>query len=115
MRDSKGDDEGDLEEDERQFDPEGNGEDAVFPVVNSKTLVFGADEDGGDDVAGTGRIMLARHGRGIEESSYIKTTNIALCTLEWFFVSKIVRRTNPAAPMTAKMVANTLRIFSVRL
>lgn len=42
---------GQLDEDEGELDPEGVGEDGVFAVVDSEALVFGADEDGGDDIA----------------------------------------------------------------
>lgn len=45
--------EGDFDEDEGELDPEGGGEDALVAVVDSESLVFGADEDGGHDVAGT--------------------------------------------------------------
>lgn len=40
-----------LEENEGQFRPETEAKDEMFPEVNSQALVFGADEDGRDDVA----------------------------------------------------------------
>lgn len=49
---AEGYDEGYFDEDEGELDPEGVGEDAVLAVADAETLVFGADEDGGDDVAG---------------------------------------------------------------
>lgn len=47
-----GEDDGEdhLDEDESEFDPETQGQDAVLSVVDSQSLVFGAQEDGGDDV-----------------------------------------------------------------
>jgi hypothetical protein len=44
--DAEGDGEGDFGEDEEELYPEGEAEDTVVAVVNSETLVFGADEDG---------------------------------------------------------------------
>lgn len=52
-KDAESDCEGDFDEDEGELDPEGGSEDALVAVVDSESLVFGADEDGGDDVAGT--------------------------------------------------------------
>lgn len=40
-----------FEEDEEEFDPEGEGEDAMMAVMDAETLVFGTQEDGADDVA----------------------------------------------------------------
>ena len=50
VEDAEGDDESDLDEDEGEFDPEAQCEDALAAVVDAEALVFGADEDGGDDV-----------------------------------------------------------------
>lgn len=50
--DAEDDGEGDFDEDEGQFHPEAGAEDAVLPEVDAEALVFGADEDGADDVAG---------------------------------------------------------------
>ena len=50
--DAEGDGEAELDEDEGELDPEGRAQDAVFAEVDPEPLVFGADEDGGDDVAG---------------------------------------------------------------
>lgn len=44
--------EGDLDEDEEELEPEGEAQDAVLAEVRAQALVFGADEDGADDVAG---------------------------------------------------------------
>ena len=41
----------DLNDDEDEFDPEGEPEDAVFAVFDTQTLVFPAGEDGAEDVA----------------------------------------------------------------
>ena len=41
-----------FEEDESQFGPETEAEDEMFPEMDAQALVFGADEDGRDDVAG---------------------------------------------------------------
>ena len=46
------DGEADLDEDEEQFCPEGEAQDAVLAEVDAEALVLGADEDGADDVAG---------------------------------------------------------------
>ena len=46
------DGEADFDEDEDQFGPEAEAEDAVLAEVHPQALVFGADEDGADDVAG---------------------------------------------------------------
>jgi hypothetical protein len=51
--DAERDREAELDEDEGEFDPEGDAQDAVLAVVDAKTLVLPADEDCGDDVAGT--------------------------------------------------------------
>jgi len=47
----EGDGEADLYYNEDKLDPEGDAEDAVFSEMNSKTLVFPADEDRRDDVS----------------------------------------------------------------
>lgn len=52
--DAEGDCEAQFDEDEAEFYPEGGAQDAVFAEVDAEALVFGADEDGGDDVAGAG-------------------------------------------------------------
>lgn len=51
LKDTKGDSESTLQEDESELDPEADGEDAVFSPVNAETLVFSANENGRDDVA----------------------------------------------------------------
>ena len=40
-----------LEENEGQFGPEGEAQDAVLAVVDAQALVLGAQEDCGEDVA----------------------------------------------------------------
>ena len=51
-----GDDEDDgedyLDDDEDEFEPEGEAQDAVLAEMHAEALVLGADEDGADDVAG---------------------------------------------------------------
>lgn len=42
----------DFGNDEREFGPEGEAQDAVLAEVHAEALVFCADEDGADDVAG---------------------------------------------------------------
>ena len=42
----------DLDQDEGQFHPEADAQDAVLAVVDAEPLVGRADEDGGEDVAG---------------------------------------------------------------
>lgn len=54
LHDAEGDGEGELDDDEEQLHPEGDAQDAEFAPADAETLVFGADEDGGDDVAGAG-------------------------------------------------------------
>lgn len=49
---SEDDGQDDLDKDEDEFGPEGKAEDAVLAEVDAEALVFGADEDGADDVAG---------------------------------------------------------------
>lgn len=44
--------EDDFKDDEKEFQPEGRAKDAVLSEVDAKALIFGADKDGGDDVAG---------------------------------------------------------------
>ena len=44
--------EGNLDKDEDELEPEGEAQDAVLAEVHAEALVFGADEDGADDVAG---------------------------------------------------------------
>ena len=44
--------EGNLDENEDELEPEGEAQDAVLAEVHAEALVFGADEDGADDVAG---------------------------------------------------------------
>jgi hypothetical protein len=51
--DAERDREAELDEDEGEFDPEGDAQDAVLAVVDAETLVLPADEDCGDGVAGT--------------------------------------------------------------
>ena len=41
-----------LHDDEDEFEPEGEAQDAVLAEVHAKSLVLCADEDGADDVAG---------------------------------------------------------------
>ena len=53
LRDAEDDGEGDFGQDEGEFDPEGDAQDAVLAEVDAEALVLGADEDGGDDVAQT--------------------------------------------------------------
>lgn len=50
--DGEDDGEGDLDDDEEEFEPEGGAQDAVLAEVHAEALVLGADEDGADDVAG---------------------------------------------------------------
>lgn len=50
--DAKRDREAELGEDEGEFDPEGDAQDAVLAMVDAETLVLPADEYCGDDVAG---------------------------------------------------------------
>jgi hypothetical protein len=57
-KDAKCDGETELDEDEGEFDPEGNAEDTVLAVVNAETLVFPANEYGGNYVATTRIEML---------------------------------------------------------
>lgn len=57
FRDAEGYSQAEFYKDEEEFDPEGNAEDAVLAEVDAKTLVLGADEDGGDDVAGAVRFV----------------------------------------------------------
>lgn len=42
----------DLSNDENELCPERQAQDAVLAEMDAEALVFGADEDGGDDVAG---------------------------------------------------------------
>ena len=44
--------EGNLDENEDELEPEGEAQDAVLAEVHAEALVFGADEDSADDVAG---------------------------------------------------------------
>jgi len=48
----EGNGQGNLDEDEREFDPEADAQDPVGSVVDAQTLVLGAQEDCGQDVAG---------------------------------------------------------------
>jgi len=43
----------DFDKDESELDPEGRAEDRVLAVFYSEALVLDANEDGGNDVAGT--------------------------------------------------------------
>jgi hypothetical protein len=54
FQDTEGDGETAFDEDESELDPEAGAEDAVLAEVHAEALVFGADEDCGDDVATTG-------------------------------------------------------------
>jgi hypothetical protein len=54
LRDTKDDGECDFGEDEEELDPEGDSQDAVLAEMDPETLVFGADEDGADNVAEAG-------------------------------------------------------------
>lgn len=56
FQDTKCDCEAAFHENEGELDPEADAEDAVFAEVHAETLVLGADEDCGDDVATTGSI-----------------------------------------------------------
>ena len=51
-RGGKDDSKTDFDEDEEEFGPEAEAEDAVLAEVHAKTLVFGADEDGAYYIAG---------------------------------------------------------------
>ena len=46
FKNTEGDGEATLQEDESELDPEADGEDAVFSPVDAETLVFRANEDG---------------------------------------------------------------------
>lgn len=78
LKDTKGDSETTLQEDESELDPEADGEDAVFSPVNAETLVFGANEDGRDDVATAANIyqytFLQIPSR---QNTYMKTASMA--------------------------------------
>jgi len=52
-QDTESDGETELDEDEGEFDPEGHAENTVLAVVHAETLVFPANEYGGNDVATT--------------------------------------------------------------
>lgn len=47
----KDDSEDDLSEDESELDPEADSQDSVMTIMNAEPLIFGAEEDGGNDVA----------------------------------------------------------------
>jgi hypothetical protein len=51
LQDTEGDGESAFDEDESELDPEAGAQDAVLAEVHAEALVFGADEDCGDDVA----------------------------------------------------------------
>jgi hypothetical protein len=53
VADAETDGHSDFDQDEGELDPEGDAEHAVVAVVDPEALVLCADEDGGDDVAGT--------------------------------------------------------------
>lgn len=38
-----------FDEDEGEFDPKGDAEDAMLSIVNAEALILGAEEDGGED------------------------------------------------------------------
>ncbi|KAI4142404.1 MAG: hypothetical protein LQ340_007353, partial [Diploschistes diacapsis] len=50
VRDAKDDGERDLEQDERELDPEADAQDAVLTVLGAQPLELSAEEDGADDV-----------------------------------------------------------------
>jgi hypothetical protein len=56
-QDAECDCESELDEDEGQFYPERDTQVAVLPVVDAEALVFGADEDCGDDVTATRNLL----------------------------------------------------------
>lgn len=56
--DAEGDGKGDFDENEGELDPERRGEDTVFAVVDSESLVLGTNENGRDDVSRTARISI---------------------------------------------------------
>lgn len=70
--DAEGDAQGDLDEDEGELDPEGDAEDAVLSVLDTKALIFPADEDGRDHVASHEQkqenIMQGRMPHGVEDT-----------------------------------------------
>lgn len=45
---------GELDEDKAELNPERQTQDAVLAVVDTQTLIFSADENGGNDVSSTG-------------------------------------------------------------
>lgn len=47
-----------------------------------------------------------------EGDTYMNTTSIAVCTLGYLLVSKMVRKMRPRPPMMAKAMAKPERIFS---
>lgn len=49
---AKHDGQPDLHQDEGEFDPEGDSQDALVAVVDPQSLVRGTDEDGGEDETG---------------------------------------------------------------
>ena len=78
LKHAEGDGETALQEDEGELHPEADGEDAVFSPVNAETLVFGANEDGRDDVATAANIyqyiVLQIPSR---QNTYMKTASMA--------------------------------------
>ena len=59
---------GNFEENKGQFRPETETQDEMFPKMDSQALVFGADEDGRDDIAGYEKEEKAVVKMGVVES-----------------------------------------------
>jgi len=81
LQDAEGDGEAGLDEDESELDPEAGAQNAVLAEVDAEALVFGADEDRGDDVScnedGKHCLVDIREASGVEDGqeNQAKTTD----------------------------------------
>lgn len=48
-----------LDEDEEELHPKGDAQDAMLAEVDTQALILGADENGGDDIAGPGELLVS--------------------------------------------------------
>ena len=82
----------------------------MFAEVDAEALVFGADEDGGDDVAAAvEHLLVIVEDDGLDRCTHMKTPKQILWAIGWCFVSNMLKQIKPTAPTIANMIAQTLR------
>ena len=99
-----------LDEDECKLNPERDSKDSILPVVNTKTLIFGAYKDRGNNITQTGRLLASICLPQLAGwHAHMKTPRQMSCILSWFLMLYIVSRISPIAPTIAAIIAQMLK------